>query len=74
VHLVEHVGDEVIPHRRDRHDLKCLDPYTKHTYSPSLTRETKDKNRAHQNQKTGDMSRDGCTPRTNTAAFMPPCF
>jgi hypothetical protein len=51
VHLVEHVGDEVIPHRRDRHDLKCLDPYTKHTYSPSLTRETKDKNRAYQSQK-----------------------
>jgi hypothetical protein len=48
VHLVEHVGDEVIPHSRDRHDLERLDPYTKHTYSPSITRESKDKNRAHQ--------------------------
>jgi hypothetical protein len=25
VHLPEHVGDEVVPHRRDRHDLERLD-------------------------------------------------
>ncbi len=30
VHLVEDVGDQVVPHRRDRHHLERLDPCNHH--------------------------------------------
>ena len=36
VHLPEHVRDEVVPHRRDRHDLERLDACT--SASPVSTR------------------------------------
>jgi hypothetical protein len=38
VHLPEHVGDEVVPHRRERHDLERLGPYTSSKNQRSVSR------------------------------------
>jgi hypothetical protein len=68
VHLPEHVRDEVVPHRRDRHDLKRLDACTQYNQQQSARAPA-----------TRPMCHEHCkqplvhAPRTKTAARMPPC-